>query len=160
MTIVWIATGMQGLAADTKPTNVPTNTSFFETDTGLSFNFNGSSWDGVGGSVASTSNGTYVHSNVTTEEDAITITANADKTVISMDMSLLAQTTTIRVYEEIDGTVAESFTEKVWPTDFEANTEAMEITLIGKGRDQKITFQSGTLEGATRNIPWARRDES
>lgn len=51
MTIVWTSgTSMSGVSGDTKPTTVPTNTQFFETDTGLTFNFNGSTWDQLGGS--------------------------------------------------------------------------------------------------------------
>lgn len=50
MTIVWTSgTSMSGLSGDTKPTTVPANTKFFETDTDLTFNFNGSTWDQLGG---------------------------------------------------------------------------------------------------------------
>jgi len=50
LTIVWTSgTSMSGLSGDTKPTTVPANTKFFETDTNLSFNFNGSTWDQLGG---------------------------------------------------------------------------------------------------------------
>lgn len=47
MTIVYTAAQIQGLAADTKPTDVQTNRKFFETDTGDSFNFNGTTWDKI-----------------------------------------------------------------------------------------------------------------
>lgn len=46
MAIVWTgASTITGLAADTMPTNVPTNTLFIETDTQLQFLFNGTTWD-------------------------------------------------------------------------------------------------------------------
>lgn len=39
-----------GLSSDTKPTNVPTNSIFIETDTQSQFLFDGSStWDALGG---------------------------------------------------------------------------------------------------------------
>lgn len=50
MTVSWRSDGAYGLAADTKPTSVPTNTKFEETDTGKIFYYNGSSWvEGAGG---------------------------------------------------------------------------------------------------------------
>jgi microcystin-dependent protein len=54
MAIVWTSNGMQGLAADTKPTNVVSGTNFYETDTFLTFVFNGSTWDQTGGAGAET----------------------------------------------------------------------------------------------------------
>jgi hypothetical protein len=159
MAIVWISgTKMTGLSGDTKPTNVPVNTEFFETDTGLFYNFNGSTWDQVGGTVATVSNGTYVHANGTTEDTVVAITANEAIITIAYDVSLLTQNTTIRVKEEPDGTNPEIVSEVVFPTDFDTNVEIVEIELVGKGRDQIVTFQSGTSEGAARNIPWSRRD--
>jgi|32_taG_2_1085360.scaffolds.fasta_scaffold03731_10 hypothetical protein len=158
MTIVYKAYAIEGLEADSKPTNVQTNRRFFETDTGLFYNFNGSTWDQVGGSVATTSNGTYTHANGTTEDTAISITANEADVTIAFDVSLLTQNTTIRVKEEVDGTTAEIQSEKVFPTDFDTNVESVIVSLVGKGRDQVVTFQSGTSEGASRDIPWSRRD--
>ena len=54
MTIIYRANEIQGLSTDTKPTLVPTNTAFFETDTLRTYNFNGTNWvlSGVGGSVS------------------------------------------------------------------------------------------------------------
>ncbi len=158
MALKYYADRITGLSGDTKPTNVQTDKSFFETDTGLFYNFNGSSWDQVGGSVATTSNGTYAHANGTTEDTAISITANEADVTIAFDVSLLTQNTTIRVKEEVDGTTAEIQSEKVFPTDFDANVESVIVNLVGKGRDQVVTFQSGTSEGASRDIPWSRRD--
>lgn len=46
MTVTYIGDGIYvGLDGDTKPTNVPTNTLFFETDTGEISKYNGSSYD-------------------------------------------------------------------------------------------------------------------
>ena len=54
MTIIYRANEIQGLSTDTKPTLVPTNTAFFETDTLRTYNFNGTVWvlSGIGGSVS------------------------------------------------------------------------------------------------------------
>ena len=54
MTIVYRANEIQGLSTDTKPTLVPANSSFFETDTLRTYNFDGTAWtlSGVGGSVS------------------------------------------------------------------------------------------------------------
>ena len=54
MTIIYRANEIQGLSTDTKPTLVPTNTAFFETDTLRTYNFNGTNWvlSGIGGSVS------------------------------------------------------------------------------------------------------------
>ena len=158
MTLVYKASRIEGLSGDTKPTNVPANREFFETDTGLFYNFNGSTWDQVGGTVATVSNGTYVHANGTTEDTATSVTANEALIEIAYDVSLLAQNTTIRVKEEVDGVTPEIISEVVFPTDFDANVETIIVELVGRGRDQVVTFQSGTSEGAGRNIPWSRRD--
>jgi hypothetical protein len=47
MALVYKAAQIEGLASDTKPTTVPTDRKFFETDTGRMYNFNGSSWDNI-----------------------------------------------------------------------------------------------------------------
>ena len=111
------------------------------------------------GLAVTTSNGTYVHSNGTTEDDVVELTANKDRVEYVYDVSLLTQNTTIRVYEKVDGTNYQPPTEKIFPTDFEPNVEAVTIELVGHGRDQKITFQSGTGEGTDRNIPFNKRTE-
>jgi len=161
MTLVYKAARIEGLSGDTKPTNVQTNRQFFETDTGLTFNFNGSTWDQVGGGMTvDTSTGTYNHPNATTEATVLELTDNSLDTTVSYDVSLLTQTTTIRVKEKMDGTTYEIQSERAWPTDFDPNVEAVVINLLGKGRDQIITFQSNVLEGSIKAIPWSRRDVS
>lgn len=45
MAIVWYAPNrMIGVSGDTKPTNVPADTEFIETNTNKDFIFNGSAW--------------------------------------------------------------------------------------------------------------------
>ena len=47
MTVTYLGNGQaKGLSADTKPTTYPTNATFFETDTGRTYYWNGSAWVG------------------------------------------------------------------------------------------------------------------
>lgn len=110
------------------------------------------------GYVVTTSTGTYVHANSTAEETVLEVTNNIQEIEVSYDISLLAQNTTIRVKEKMDGSTYEIQNENVFPTDYDANVESVVIQLFGKSRDQIITFQSGTLEGTTRDIPFSRRN--
>lgn len=103
-----------------------------------------------------TSGGTYAHANGTTEDVAIEIINNKNNVEIGMDMTLFAQLTTVRTYEKLDGTTYVKTSEAVYPTDFDAS--AIVFILNGKGADQKITFQSGTTEGASRDSDWRRVD--
>ena len=62
MTVIYLsANRITGLSSDTKPTNVPTNSTFLETNTPARKIFNGSSWIDLGGggtmAVDSTNNG-------------------------------------------------------------------------------------------------------
>jgi hypothetical protein len=50
MTIKYLSGNrISGLEADTKPTSIPTDSEFFETDTDKTYTFNGSSWVEIGG---------------------------------------------------------------------------------------------------------------
>ena len=50
MAIIYLSGNrIQGLSSDTKPTLVPDNSIFFETDTAVQFQFTGSTWDVFGG---------------------------------------------------------------------------------------------------------------
>jgi hypothetical protein len=100
--------------------------------------------------------GTYVHANGTTEDDAIIITNNDKNVEVAMDMTAITQNTTVRTYEKIDGTTYIKTSEAIYPTDFDS--DSVIIILNGKTADQKITFQSGTGEGAGRNVDWRRID--
>ena len=103
--------------------------------------------------------GTHSHGNNTNEQDVIEIIANVKNVEVSLDMINLVQNTTIRVYEKVDGSTYRSMSQKVFPTDFPTNAKVVVINLNGKEIDQKITFQSGTVEGSTKNVPHARVEE-
>jgi len=114
---------------------------------------------GAGGQSITTSNGTYNHPNGTSEQDVTEILNNIDRVSIVYDVSALTVTTTIRTYERTDGTNYEIVSEIDFPTDFDANVENIEIELIGKNRDQRVTFQSSMAEGAARSVPFSRVNE-
>ena len=115
---------------------------------------------GIAGGVVSgsitTSNGTYVHPDGTTEQNVVEIVNNLNLVTITFDVSLLVQNTTVRVYEKTDGSNYELVDQAVFPTGFSTNVENIVFELNGKNRDQKITFQSGTGEGTTRDVPFSR----
>lgn len=104
-----------------------------------------------------TANGTFVLANNTDEQDVLEFTTNDEEIEITLDNVLLTQTTTIRVYGKTDGTTYRLIQSQIFPADFDGDNVV--IALNGKGRDQKITYQSGTAEGATRDIPHARVEE-
>lgn len=105
----------------------------------------------------SATNGTISKANSTAEEDVLTFASLDEKIEIVLDCSLLTQLTTIRIYEETNGTVAELDDSAVFPTDFIGDNVV--IAINGKGRDAKVTMQSAVAEGAARDVPWARIDE-
>ena len=101
-----------------------------------------------------TTNATYVHANVTTEEDVVEFIGLNNDVELNMDCILLTQNATVRVRERVDGITYEIIQEAVFPTDFDG--EVISVGLRGKGRDMKVTLQSAVLEGVTRDIPHSR----
>jgi len=100
--------------------------------------------------------GTYSHANNTNEQTVSEYLALVGDIEISLDMNNLAQNTTIRLYEKVDGTNYRNASEKIFPTDFPSNIKVVIINIIGKSRDAKITFQSGTGEGSSKNVAYAQ----
>lgn len=70
---------------------------------------------------------------------------------------MLVQVATVRVKEKTDGITYETVESGEFPADFDGNLVVS--ALNGKGRDMKVTLQSGIAEGAARNIPHARVEE-
>jgi hypothetical protein len=104
-----------------------------------------------------TSSGIYSHADGTTEDDALIYLALKDKIEITLDMTNMTQSVTVRIYEKTDGTNYRQVTRGIYPTEFSPN-EVIAIEITGKGMDNKITVQSGVTEGDARDIPWARSD--
>lgn len=109
---------------------------------------------------ATVTTGTYTHANNTTENDALTITAATQDIFITMDCNALTKNTTIREYEEVDGSTARQLSAKIFPGDFDAGTKAIAFSFHQASADYKITFQSEVAEGATRDAPYRYRTES
>lgn len=100
------------------------------------------------------------HPDTTTETDLIEFTNLREKLIIAMDLSNLAQITTIRVFNKTDGTNYRQRSQKIFPTDYDTGTEEAVAILSGTNQDMKITLESGITEGAARTIPLAIREES
>lgn len=72
---------------------------------------------------------------------------------ISLDMTNLSNTNTLRIYQKIDGTNYKQAKEMTWPDDTNSTgNETIDEFLIGLGVDCKVTIQSAVNEGGV-NIP-------
>jgi hypothetical protein len=99
--------------------------------------------------------GTYAHQNNTNEQDAIVFAAGKIPATVSFDMNNLAQSTTVRIYEQVDGANYRLLNSAVFPTDYPAGVKVVEVSFTRKNRACKVTFQSGTGEGSSKNVPYA-----
>ena len=97
--------------------------------------------------------GTHSHTNNTNEQDVFEVTGITGPTdvVALLDLVNLTQSTTVRAYEKPDGTNYRSVDpKKSWTTSDEAGLRIVFTAMT----DYKITLQSGTGEGASRNVPY------
>lgn len=108
-------------------------------------------------SVMATSNATFAHQNNTNEQDVIEIVNGVLPEKVDLDCNALTQVTTFRFYEKVDGANYRLYNAVVYPTDVPTNVKVVPFEWSPKGRDVKITAQSSVVEGAIRNIPYARR---
>lgn len=97
---------------------------------------------------------TYSHPNGVAEQDALIFAVTQQEINLRLDFSLLTQNTTIREYEQIDGANYRQISAKVWPTDFDVGTIAIDISFVQANALYKITLQSAVAEGGARNIPY------
>ncbi len=99
---------------------------------------------------------TYSHPSGTTEQDAVVITpAELGKYErLSLDMSNLAQNTTIRTHLQVDGTNYRQCDSAVFPGDFPTDTESVLIVLMPGLRNMKVTLQSAVAEGEAKNVAY------
>jgi len=100
--------------------------------------------------------GTYSHPSGTTEGDAVVITPDIleEYDSVILDLSGLAQTTTIRVYIAVDGTNYRQVDRAEFPTDFPTGQAAVGIRLLISKQNMKVTLQSSVAEGAAVSIPY------
>lgn len=103
---------------------------------------------------------TYTHASSTTETDLVEYTSLKELITTNLDFVNLAQITTIKVYDKVDGTNYRLLSTKVYPTDYDTDIIVVAVILDGGGQDMKITLTSGTVEGSTKNIPANIRTEN
>jgi len=101
----------------------------------------------------------FDHANNTSEQDLVEHSNLTELITHHFDFSGFAQITTIRVFEKIDGTTYRQLSQRVFPTDFETDTEGVIIVLDGAGQDMKITLQSSVAEGAVVTVKGTIRDK-
>lgn len=114
----------------------------------------GAGGGGVSKQDITTANGTYSHPSGTSEQDVLEFLDNDENIEVTFDMTLLTQDTTVRVKNKTDGITYRLVKSAIYPTNFDGANVV--ITLNGKARDMKITFQSAIAEGAIRAIPHSR----
>jgi len=110
----------------------------------------------TGGFLGVESTGTYSHPNGVAEQNAVVITpAQLGKyEQLVLDMSGLAQNTTVRTYIEVDGVNPRLADSAIYPGDFPTNAESVVIELTPGDRDMTITLQSAIAEGVAVDIEY------
>ncbi len=96
----------------------------------------------------------YAHPNSIAEQDACVFAAAIQKVSIRFDMSGLAQKTTVREKEQVDGANYREISAKVFPDDFDPGCQEVVIDYVQANALYKITFQSAVQEGGVVNIPY------
>ncbi|MCZ6583047.1 MAG: hypothetical protein O6761_07760 [Thaumarchaeota archaeon] len=100
------------------------------------------------------------HPNTTVETDLLEHLLLTEKITHNISFKNLAQQTTIRVLEKIDGTLYENIDSggAIFPDDF-GDATGVTIVLDGAGADMKITLESAIAEGSAKEIKLTARDE-
>ena len=101
-----------------------------------------------------TANGSFNLPNGVTEVDFQEFLSTDDKITVSMDFFNLTEKLKIRIKEKVDGITYRLVQLANFPKDFDG--PQANLTIDGKGRDMKITFQSEVAEGSVKVIPNAR----
>ena len=96
---------------------------------------------------------TYSHPDTTTETDLVEYTGLKNYIVTNLDMSNFGESTTVRVYDKVDGTNYRQVSQKIYPDDYETGTEVATFVLDGAGQDMKVTLQSAVAEGGATSVP-------
>lgn len=96
----------------------------------------------------------YAHPNSVAEQDALIFVAAKQEINLRFDMNGLAQATTIREYEQVDGVNYRELSAKSFPADFDTGCKAVVLQFVQANALYKVTFQSGILEGGIVNVPY------
>lgn len=97
---------------------------------------------------------TYTHAAGVAEQTALTYSPIANNIVkgIWLDLTNLTQSATIRVKYQIDGTNYRTFETTAWTTADDDGVLIGQDSPIAANKSLRVTLQSGTTEGTTRNI--------
>lgn len=98
---------------------------------------------------------TYAHGAGVSEQTALTFTPTANNIVkgIWLDLTNLTQSCIIRVKYQIDGTNFRVFQSIDWNTSMDDGVLIDGDIPVAASKSLRITVQSGTTEGTSRNIP-------
>jgi len=95
-------------------------------------------------------NSTYSHVAGTTEDDFLVFTADIQDIFIEFDVSgYTVGTLTVREYVQTDGSNYRQASERVFPTDFDSNVEAIIMSHHQKNNAYKITLQKSDSTGVS-----------
>ena len=89
-----------------------------------------------------------------TEQKFLEFEAKTALIYISMDLSSIAGTITIREYEKVDGANYTLLSSAEFPTDFPVGIKSVNITHSQLNCDYKVTLQAAVPEGYDRQIPY------
>jgi hypothetical protein len=98
--------------------------------------------------------GVYGHPNGVAPQDALIFAAANQEINLRFDMNGLAQNTTVREYEQVDGVNYQEISAKVFPTDFDPGCKVVALRFVQANALYKVTFQSAVAEGAPVNVPY------
>lgn len=132
---------ISGLASDTKPTTVPTNSIFTETDTQTEYLFDGSSWSTIG--IAGEAGGAVILPNTTTTSDYSVCTTPTSSTELAEDLKqyyYLNDDYTIETFSGYDQANVNNI------------TDADSTTHASKTGDMSVTFDFGDASNNTGGI--------
>jgi len=102
----------------------------------------------------------FTHGPGTDEQDLVEHLSITESDDHHFDFSNLSQvnSTTIRVFEKVDGITYRLLGIRIFPDDYDAGIQIVQIILNGAGQDMKITLQSSVDEGSAKTINGTVRD--
>ena len=106
------------------------------------------------GTTYAVATGTFSLVNNTNEQDVLVFAAANRLIDVELDLNLLTQINTIRLYEQIDGANYRQAAAWVYPNQFDASTTSLLISCAQKNALYRITMQASIAEGAARNVEY------
>lgn len=109
---------------------------------------------GSGAPAGKVTTGTYSHAVGVAEQEALVFAAGRREIAVRFDVSGFVQNTTIREYEQVNGSDYRIVTSRVWPTDFDPGCVAASVVFNQALARYRITFQSVLAEAAIVTVPY------